>query len=758
MTYQPDHADGLVTSRDNMIVERGRGRDVLIRYRDEQRQRQTLTINNYFPYCFVPDIGEDKYLFKSEGGYLYASHNDYGVLKTERGYTGLYGEPLVKVITSQPYHIGEISKAGPTWEANIPYVNRVLSDRFKDTGRSIANYDHRIWYLDCEWNPDTNAMRLICVYDNFTGEKYAWGLHKDYEGGSTLEQDDYTARFFDSEREMLGDFITLMKEHDPDILTGWYVTQADVKTIIERCRVNEINATHMSPLRRLRYEYGDWQQPIVGRLCIDLMLAFSKLWELKNGKLPGYSLNDVAKFCLGDEKVELKDGHDTYYTDLPLYLSYCMQDTMLLSRLDELVNSIEYYLAVQHLVQCDFRATPFVTKVFSILCLRDENFTLRIPTKPQFDKVDYEGAEIMEPVVGVHDSIGIFDIKAMYHSNAAKHNICWTTLDPEGEDCGNGTKFSQENKGLLVRQMDRMTALRNHYKKLMKDDPSNSDRWDTMQYACKSLVASMYGVAGDAKYSFYHPEVAAAITFTSRRTLNSLKEIAEERGSKVIYGHTDSVFCSVSSPEVGQRLVASINAEMAPIEVEFEKWCSRLLLKEKNRYAASVSWPESQVYIKGIELRQSRMPEIMKSVMKMVIESALNGEEEEKVTGEICTLIESVMNGDIPIESLCIKGQLKRDIDKYKVLSGPSAGAAWANEFLGKGYRKGSFFLTTINDNGKYIAFDSPSEIKGIQNIGYRILAERFIVKKIEPYYDMMGWSKQPIENALNGLGGTVWI
>tara|TARA_B100000029_G_scaffold480579_1_gene528732 strand:- start:459 stop:1265 length:807 start_codon:yes stop_codon:yes gene_type:complete len=268
----------------------------------------------------------------------------------------------------------------------------------------------------------------------------------------------------------------------------------------------------------------------------------------------------------------------------------------------------------------------------------------------------------------------------------------------------------------------------------------------------------MYGVAGDAKYSFYHPEVAAAITFTSRRTLNSLKEIAEEKGSKVIYGHTDSVFCSVSSPEVGQRLVASINAEMAPIEVEFEKWCSRLLLKEKNRYAASVSWPESQVYIKGIELRQSRMPEIMKSVMKMVIESALNGEEEEKVTGEICTLIESVMNGDIPIESLCIKGQLKRDIDKYKVLSGPSAGAAWANEFLGKGYRKGSFFLTTINDNGKYIAFDSPSEIKGIQNIGYRILAERFIVKKIEPYYDMMGWSKQPIENALNGLGGTVWI
>ena len=369
-----------------------------------------------------------------------------------------------------------------------------------------------------------------------------------------------------------------------------------------------------------------------------------------------------------------------------------------------------------------------------------------------------DGAEVMEPIVGVHDGIGILDIKAMYHSNAARHNICWTTLDPDGEDCGNGTCFSQEHKGLLVRHMDGMTLMRNHYKKKMKTDPKNAVKWDTLQYACKTLVASMYGIAGDSKYALYHPEVAAAITYTSRQTLKSLKEISESEGSEVIYGHTDSCFCRIGSPEEGQALVKKINERLAPIEVQFEKWCSRLLLKEKNRYAAAVAWPEPHIYIKGIELKQSRMPEVMKSVMKKVIHSVLKGEDEEQITEEISLLVGSVVKGDIDAEDLCIKGQLKRDLDKYKVLSGTNAGAAWANEYLGKGYRNGSYFLSTINDKGRYIAFDTPSEIKGIEEIGYRILAERFIVKKISPYYDMMGWSLQPIENALNGVSGSIWL
>lgn len=104
-----------------------------------------------------------------------------------------------------------------------------------------------------------------------------------------------------------------------------------------------------------------------------------------------------------------------------------------------------------------------------------------------------------------------------------------------------------------------------------------------------------------------------------------------------------------------------------------------------------------------------------------------------------------------------MKGKIERGLHEYKVLSGSSAGAAWANEFLGKNYRKGSFFLVTLNKDGKYIAFDDPSDIEGIEEIGGKILVDRFIIKKILPYYDLAGWNPQPLENAKNGLSNVVW-
>lgn len=738
-----------------MIVEAIGSRSVYIRYRDENLNRQTMSIKDRQPYCFVE-----------------TKHADYtklwceGVTHTEEGFEGIYGEKLSKIYMQHSGVTKDIHADTESWEGNIPLTNRVLSDRINEGEKPIPNYEHRIWYLDAEWNPKTNQMRMIVVYDSYTKKEYVWFIHPDYEKGKypRVGTFDYKvpAYCFDTEKEMLEHFIRHMRKQDPDVITGWYVTGADIKTIVERCNMNNINPNHLSPMLSLRYKFGDWEQPIVGRNCIDLMLAFSKLWEMKNGKLPSYKLGDVAQEVLSDTKVDLENGHDTYYSDLPLYLHYCVQDVRLLPKLDKKVNAINYYLSLQHIVQCEIKSTPFITKMFTCLALQDKEFNYRIPTKPSFGKEEYEGANVMEVEAGVHDNVGILDIKAMYHSNASLYNISWDRLDDNGKDCGNGTKFSLERKGLLIRQMDNMTELRNKFKTLMKNDVENYDRWDIMQFACKSLVASMYGVAGDAKYGLYHPKIAAAITYTSRKTLDDLKRHCEDGGFKVHYGHTDSVFVSIPSPQAGVDLVARINATMHPIETEFEKWCSRMILMAKNRYAGNVTWTDGQfhepkMYIKGIEMKQSRMPPIMKEVMGTTINNILLGSDELNNTEKINNLIDDVLQEKIDPINLCFKGKLNNDLSKYKVLSGPSAGAAWANEYLGKGYRKGSFFLVSINEKGNYIAFDEPQEINNIEKIGNKILLERFVLKKIQPYYNLMGWDIQPINNRINGIHN-VWF
>lgn len=765
-----------------MIVEQVGRNDVLVRYRDVNDKRQQTVIKDRLPYLYLRD--EDAQ-FVDE--------------KKEAGYTGVFGEPLTKVTCYTTDAVRNLAKTGQSWEGNIPLTNQVLAARVKEGQKPFPSYKHRVWYLDGEWKTDSGQITMLTVFDSFTENLYSWmvppkhpsecapnpdwgGLSKGkhhtlYDMSGNGYAYETPVLVFDTEAELLTHFTAFMRKQDPDIITGWYVAGADLKQIIERSNKVGVRASNMSPLNRIRYDFGDWAQPIVGRNVIDLRLAFPKLWELKNGKLPNYKLDDVALECLGEKKTELPDGHDTYYSDPILYLEYNRQDVRLLPRLNGLVNALDYFIAVQHIAQCEIRSTPFVTQVFTCLALGDPEFKKQIPSKPMFDKVNYDGAIVMDGEKGIYQNIGIFDVKAMYHSNADLYNISWDTLkspnhgadetwwQQHGKDCGNGTVFSQEKKGLLVRQMDNMTVLRDHYKVMMRHAETDEERnrYDALQYATKSLVASMYGVAGDSKYGLYHPDIAAAITFTSRQTLLKLKEVAEDLGHPVVYGHTDSVMCRVRTPGVGKLSLEEMNDRMYPIIVQFEKWSSSFIYMGKNRYAGLVCWTdgerhEPKRYVKGIELKQTRMPTVMKDTMGQVIDGILNGHQEKQVTDLLVSTIESIIGGKIDPLDLCMKGKLAKNLDQYRSVSGSAAGAQWANRTLGKGYRANDYFLVAIDPKGQYLAFDDPSEIEGIAEIGYCTMVERFIINRVQPYYEVAGWDMSPLHRALEGKSQVAWL
>ena len=122
------------------------------------------------------------------------------------------------------------------------------------------------------------------------------------------------------------------------------------------------------------------------------------------------------------------------------------------------------------------------------------------------------------------------------------------------------------------------------------------------------------------------------------------------------------------------------------------------------------------------------------------------------------SLINGIISGETPLTDLCIQAYLNKDLHDYKVLGESRAGAAWANKYLGKGYGKGSSFLSAISDKGEYIAFDDPSDIEGIASIGKEKMIEKFILHKVEPYFVMMGWDIQPLVNAKNNISSLDWL
>tara|TARA_R110000787_G_scaffold107685_4_gene215791 strand:+ start:632 stop:2878 length:2247 start_codon:yes stop_codon:yes gene_type:complete len=748
-----------------MQVAHSGGRKITIRRRDPETLERIQEVIETYPYCFVPT----KKLT-----------DEYGLVRVEHGFKGVYGTELTKVYFRNEYDRRQWVRANHTWEGSISFANQVLNDRLK-TKEPYPNYEHRVWYVDGEWKMDSEEVTILSAYDSYTGKMFTWLHHPDVEPGlvtsipcknhpsgqKTVEFDP-PAKAFANERQLLADFTGHMTKHDPDILTGWYFVNADVATISTRMRKLGLDPKKMSPLNQHNFKYGvtdkHWTQPIPGRMCIDLMVAFKKLWTIKNGQLAGQKLDEVADFVLGERKVELADGHDTYYTDIGTYVDYNRQDVRLLPRLDEYLNVTNYFTSFQHLVQCDIETVPMTTAPATSLFIQDKDFDGRIPDDPRFNKVDYEGADVQEPEPGRYINMAIMDIKAMYHSNVKLHNICWTTLSEDGKDCGNGSKFSQDKSGLLGRVMDKMTVKRNEYKALLKQATTDAEKrkWDAMQFATKSMVASLYGVSGDSKYGMYHPDIAAAITYTSRQTLFRLRDECNERGYPVRYGHTDSIFCEVPSPEEGLELVAKINEVMAPIETEFEKWCESMILKRKNRYAGKVTWTDGnyhdpEYYYKGLELKQARMPKVMKQAMDGTLRGILDGKDREDIDEYLIGLINAGNAGELG-ESLLMKGRLRQSLHKYKSISGAVAGVVWARKYLGRKYEVDETFLTAIGAGGQYYAFDKLESLEGVAKIDWSEMTERFILNKACDIYDLVNWDTQPLWNAHRGLGNVKWL
>ena len=259
-----------------MIVDQRGGRRIIVRRRHpETNERIVEKINDIHPFGYV--LTGDSYKIDA--------------LAKETGYYGVYGEDLTKVVMSNPKEVGQLKHRGmQTWECNIPFSNRVLSERMITKGlEPYPNYNHRICYLDMEWMWDSGTITVITVCDSYRPDfLYTWVLDPEQKMSAPH------MKKFKDERSLLSDFIKFFREKDFDVITGWNVVNADIQQLIGRMQKNQLDPKKLSPNNFIRYDYGDWDQPISGINTIDLMVSFCRLWEIKNGKLPNKKLDTVA--------------------------------------------------------------------------------------------------------------------------------------------------------------------------------------------------------------------------------------------------------------------------------------------------------------------------------------------------------------------------------------------------------------------------------------------------------------------------------
>ena len=540
---------------------------------------------------------------------------------------------------------------------------------------------------------------------------------------------------FDTEKEMLLAFKKYMNEKDIDILTGWNIFGFDLEYIYKRAamvgcgidfyQLGKLKDTecHLVMKKLSSSALGDnflKLLPMSGRFVFDMF------HEVKKGyKLDSYSLNNVSKLYLGDQKIDMapKEMFARFVEGDPKKLyevaEYCIKDTLLPHKLMKkmciLLNLVEMakatWVPLSFLVE---RGQQI--KVFSQLSKKARELGYMVPTIKygSLPEEQYEGATVLEAQKGAYYTpITALDFEALYPSIMMAHNLCYSTyvmderrygkipgITYETFNIGNKTyKFAQDVPSLLPAILMELKQFRKKAKRDMAAATGYmKEVYNGKQLAYKVSMNSVYGFTGAGKGILPCVPIASTTTCRGRGMIEETKTYVEANfpGAKVRYGDTDSVMVEFDvgdrkgveaieySWEIGERAAEECSALFKkPNNLELEKVYWPYFLYSKKRYAAKL-WTKGKddkmhmdyIDVKGLQLvRRDNTPhmrEVCKELLDVVLTSGDPGPPKELARERANELL----SGGIPHDKLILSQSLS---DSYKVggksvsISGPES-------------------------------------------------------------------------------------
>lgn len=476
------------------------------------------------------------------------------------------------------------------------------------------------------------------------------------------------------ENEILENFVHLINEKDPDILTGYNSDGYDIPVIEERMDYYRIPFTigrdYEEP-RRVQNQY--WR--LHGRIILDTWWAVKKVLRPKHE-----TLNYVALKMLGEGKdnVNRLKIEEEWINRPDEVTKYCIKDADLTLKILLKLRIIDRNLfmsTVTKLPLDDVTNGGTSNYVDSLLIRRADRENIGVPmTNRNIKEKPIEGGYVHSIGAGIYDNVIVLDFKSMYPSMMIKYNVCFTTLDPKGEIVApNNIRFlsRQQKEGLIPRLLKDLMGERDKIKQEMRmTSGEERDYLDGVQGAIKILMNTFYGVMASSFYRFTNIEIGSAITAYARNTITSLIKSLEHENYRVIYGDTDSIFIESQSKSTAEAVSVGISlserlSKEQNVTLEFEKVMDPFFSHgAKKRYAGRIVYPESQkgeILIRGYEVRRTDSFDLQSEALSKVFEFIMNRDVDGAVNYRN-ELLNLVRKGDpsIDISKLVISRSVKR--------------------------------------------------------------------------------------------------
>jgi len=520
---------------------------------------------------------------------------------------------------------------------------------------------------------------------------------------------------FETEREMLERLGRYLRELDPDIVTGWNIFGFDLEYLYTRAVVtgagpdahmwgrlrgvpNELVVKHLASNALGSNDLK--MVPMLGRYVFDMFQDVKR-----EHKLESYSLNNVSKTFLGDQKIDMpvkemftrfREGDADKLGEVA---EYCIKDTELPHRISEKLCLIQNLIEMAKatwvpLAYLSERGQQI--KVFSQLARKARELGFMIPTMYSKATSDekYQGATVLDAQTGAYyGPITALDFASLYPSIMRAHNLCYSSLvmDPRfGNVPGivyeqyGPYKFAQGVPSLLPAILNELAAFRKKAKKLMAaaEGTPMEAVYNGQQLAYKISMNSIYGFTGASKGMLPCVAIASTVTMRGRQMIEETKTYVEEHfpGAKVRYGDTDSVMVEFDvQGRKGQEAIdysweqGELASEQcsklfkAPNDLELEKVYCPYFLYSKKRYAAKMYEKKGdavvfkKIDVKGLQVVRRDTCMYVRGVLKHLLDLVLNSEDPRPAIEFARTSAKTLLKGKVNSTELMLSKQLGSD-------------------------------------------------------------------------------------------------
>jgi DNA polymerase zeta len=459
--------------------------------------------------------------------------------------------------------------------------------------------------------PDPAEDEIQCIFWSVQGEENAT-TNRPRAGILCLSEEDGIAlriakqvsvevEYEEDELDLINRVVDIVRQLDPDILTGYEVHNSSWGYLIERARMkyeynlcDEISRMRSQSHGRFGKEADRWGFThtstirITGRHMINIWRAMrgelnllqytmeNVVFHLLHRRIPHYQHSDLTKWYTSGKPRDLAKVLDHFLTRVHLNLDI-LEANEIVPRTSEQARllGVDFFAVIS-------RGSQFKVESTMFRIAKPENFILVSPSRKQVGQQNALECLplVMEPQSAFYSSpVLVLDFQSLYPSVMIAYNYCYSTclgrvvswrgrnkmgfMDFKREPqllelvkdhiniAPNGMMYvkPEMRKSLLAKMLGEILETRVMVKSGMKqdkDDKTLQQLLNNRQLALKLLANVTYGYTS-ASFSGRMPcsEIADSIVQTGRETLEKAIAIihaTEKWGADVVYGDTDSLF------------------------------------------------------------------------------------------------------------------------------------------------------------------------------------------------------------------------